>query len=97
MVVVFFFSLLQLIANECYSASAYYIAAKAFDVLERLDPNPEYWEGKRGACIGVFKNIVEGKESRDFLKEIKSMLRYTSNPQVEYIIQAITKWEQNIQ
>ena len=27
-------------------------AAKAFDVLERLDPDPEYWEGKRGACIG---------------------------------------------
>merc|ERR1719258_515268 len=24
----------------------------AFDVLERLDPDPEYWEGKRGACVG---------------------------------------------
>ena len=22
----------------------FYYAAKAFDVLERLDPNPEYWE-----------------------------------------------------
>lgn len=30
-------------------------AAKAFDVLERLDPDPEYWEGKRGACVGVFQ------------------------------------------
>ena len=28
-------------------------AAKAFDVLERLDPDPEYWEGKRGACVVV--------------------------------------------
>ena len=25
---------------------------KAFDVLERLDPDPEFWEGKRGAAIG---------------------------------------------
>ena len=30
-------------------------SAKAFDVLERLDPDPEYWEGKRGACVGVFQ------------------------------------------
>jgi intraflagellar transport protein 56 len=33
-------------------------AAKAFDVLERLDPDPEYWEGKRGACIGVFQQLI---------------------------------------
>ena len=33
-------------------------AAKAFDVLERLDPDPEYWEGKRGACVGVFQGTV---------------------------------------
>ena len=75
------FALLQLIANECYSASAFFYSAKAFDVLERLDPNPDYWDGKRGACIGVFKDIVEGKESRDLLAEIKSMLRSASNPQ----------------
>ena len=89
------FNLLQLIANECYSAGAYFFSAKAFDVLERLDPNLDYWDGKRGACIGVFKNIVEGKESREVLKDVKSMLRYTSSPQVEYIIRTITKWEQS--
>ena len=89
------FNLLQLIANECYSAGAYFFSAKAFDVLERLDPNPDYWDGKRGACIGVFKNIVEGKESREMLKDVKSMLRYTSSPQVEYIIRTISKWEQS--
>lgn len=33
-------------------------AAKAFDVLERLDPDPEYWEGKRGACVGVFQQVM---------------------------------------
>lgn len=34
-------------------------AAKAFDVLERLDPDPEYWEGKRGACVGVFQQVQQ--------------------------------------
>ena len=33
----------------------FYYAAKSFDMLERLDPNPEYWEGKRGAAIGLFQ------------------------------------------
>lgn len=42
----------------------FYYAAKAFDVLERLDPNPEYWEGKRGACVGVFQLIIAGHEQR---------------------------------
>jgi len=42
----------------------FYIAAKAFDVMERLDQNPEYWEGKRGACVGLFQKIVAGHEPR---------------------------------
>lgn len=45
----------------------FYYAAKAFDVLERLDPNPEYWEGKRGACVGIFQQIIAGHEPRSVL------------------------------
>ena len=33
-------------------------------MLERLDPNPEYWEGKRGAAVGVFQMIIAGREDR---------------------------------
>ena len=33
-------------------------------MLERLDPNPEYWEGKRGAAVGVFQLIIAGREDR---------------------------------
>ena len=51
----------------------FYYAAKAFDVLERLDPNPEYWEGKRGACVGVFQMIIAENEPR-FVKHSLSLV-----------------------
>lgn len=86
------FSLLQLIANDCYKMGQFYYAAKAFDVLERLDPNPEYWEGKRGACVGVFQLIIAGHEPRETLRDVINMLRNTSNPQVEYMVRTMKKW-----
>lgn len=42
----------------------FYYAAKAFDALEKLDPDSDYWEGKRGACVGVFQLILANKESK---------------------------------
>eukprot|EP01038_Epipyxis_sp_PR26KG_P005271 gene5271-7323_t len=86
------FNLLQLIANDCYRMGHFLYAAKAFDVLERLDPDPEYWEGKRGACVGVFQLVIAGKASRDDLQDVLTMIRNTSNPQVEYITRIIKKW-----
>lgn len=83
-------------------------AAKAFDILERMDPDPEYWEGKRGACIGVFQQLIASTEGRlpattatgipapqaraEDLQEVMTMIRNTSNPQVEYITRIIKKW-----
>ena len=55
----------------------FYYAAKAFDVLERLDPNPEYWEGKRGACVGVFQMIIAGHEPRLVYDNIDPQLLIT--------------------
>ncbi|XP_064819554.1 intraflagellar transport protein 56-like isoform X1 [Oncorhynchus masou masou] len=102
------FSLLQLIANDCYQMGQFYWAAKAFDSLEKLDPDSNYWEGKRGACVGIFQLILAGRESKDVLahhfcalliyiaretlKEVLPLLRSTQNPQVEYIIRALRKW-----
>ena len=86
------FNLLQLIANDCYKMGHFLFAAKAFDVLERLDPDPEYWEGKRGACVGVFQGVIAGKCSRDDLQDVLTMVRNTSNPQVEYIVRIIKKY-----
>uniref|UniRef100_A0A4W3GE76 Intraflagellar transport protein 56 n=1 Tax=Callorhinchus milii TaxID=7868 RepID=A0A4W3GE76_CALMI len=86
------FSLLQLIANDCYKMGQFYYSAKAFDVLERLDPNPEYWEGKRGACVGIFQMIVAAREPKETMREVIHLLRNTGNPQVEYIIRTLKKW-----
>lgn len=58
------FNLLQLIANDCYKVGEFWYAAKAFDMLERMDPSPENWEGKRGACCGTFQYIVAEKQPR---------------------------------
>ena len=75
-------NLLNLIANDCYKMGQFYYSAKAFDVLERLDPDPEFWEGKRGASIGVFQMVVAGKESKERLMDVMQMLQGVNNPQV---------------
>ncbi|ETK95996.1 hypothetical protein F442_01144 [Phytophthora nicotianae P10297] len=86
------FNLLQLIAHDCYKMGEFLYAAKAFDILERLDPDPEYWEGKRGACVGVFQRAVAGKATRVELEEVLSILKANNNPQVEYIVRIMKKW-----
>ena len=70
----------------------FYYSCKAFDVLERLDPNPEFWKGKRGACVGVFQQIIAGQEPKDGLQEIVQLLQNTADPSVEYIIRTMRKW-----
>jgi len=85
------FNLLHLIANDCYKMGHFYHSCKAFDTLERLDPDPEFWEGKRGAAVGVFQKVIAGQESPERLQEIVNLLRNTNNPQVEYMINRVMK------
>ena len=54
--------------------------------------NPEFWDGKRGAAIGLFQLVVAGQETREKLIEVINMLRNTSNPQVEFFINVMKKW-----
>eukprot|EP00040_Diaphanoeca_grandis_P000524 m.15678 g.15678 ORF g.15678 m.15678 type:complete len:566 (-) comp10694_c0_seq1:168-1865(-) len=87
------FNLITLIANDCYKMGQFYYSCKAFDVLERLDPNPEFWKGKRGACVGVFQQIIAKQEPRDSLQEIVQLLRNTQDTEeVEYIIGIMKRW-----
>ena len=64
----------------------------AVDTLERLDQNPEYWDGKRGACVGVFQQVIARKERKEALREVVGMLKSTRNPQVEYLARVMKKW-----
>mmetsp|Transcript_3723 Transcript_3723/g.6642 ORF Transcript_3723/g.6642 Transcript_3723/m.6642 type:complete len:567 (-) Transcript_3723:83-1783(-) len=87
------FNLLHLIANDCYKMGHFYYSCKAFDVLERLDPDPEFWEGKRGSAIGVFQRVAAGQDPVDKLQEVVNLLRGSNNPQVEHMVnRVIKKW-----
>lgn len=89
------FVLLQLLANDCYRMGHFLQAAKAFGVLERLDPgDPDYWEGKRGACAGVFQLCLAGKLPKEELREVMALLGEGSatNPQAEYMLRVLKKY-----
>lgn len=86
------FNLLLLIANDCYRIGEFWYAAKAFDMLDRLEPNPEFWEGKRGAIVGVFQGVIAKKLPVDNLGEVLQMLRTSSSTQSEQIARIIRKW-----
>ena len=91
------FNILVLIANDCYKVGSFYYSMKAFDVLDRLDPNStEHWEGKRGASAGVFQLILARKEKKERLVEVVEMLRNGSNnPQAELMVRVMRKWAQD--
>jgi intraflagellar transport protein 56 len=60
--------------------------------LHTFHTQHRYWEGKRGAAIGVFQQVIAGKENREMLNEVIAMLRNTQSPQVEYFVKIIGKW-----
>ena len=92
------FSLLQLIANDCYKIGSFFYAAKAFDVLERLDPTEGYWEGKRGACVGVLQAVLGKKERKEVMRDVVSMLKGNAGQgdavttQVDQMVRVMRKW-----
>lgn len=83
---------LQLIGNDCYTTGQFFFAAKAFDVLERLDPNPEYLDAKRGASAGFFQQVVVGRAPRDQLPDIIEMLRNVQGNACERMVQVMRQW-----
>ncbi|CAG0889774.1 unnamed protein product, partial [Cyprideis torosa] len=83
------YNILQIIANDCYKTGQFLISAKAFDILERLDPVPEHWEGKRGAIVGTFQLVIAQKEAPETMLEILQLLRNSNNPQADAIAKVI--------
>ena len=88
------FELLRLIGNECYAAGQFLYAARAFDILERFDSAPENWEGKRGACAGLFQQVIAGEESAECLVEVLSMLGSSSNQQSQFMSSVMQSWRE---
>ncbi|EQC36439.1 hypothetical protein SDRG_05896 [Saprolegnia diclina VS20] len=84
--------LLKLIAHEFYLMADYFFAAKAFDVLERVDPDPEYWEAKRGACVGYFNKSVTGKCDPVKLQQVLTMLESSKHHQGKGIARTLRHW-----
>lgn len=60
----FLIGILHLLGNDCYRTGQFLVAAKAFDVLDKYDPNPEHAAAKRGACVGLFQMILAGREHK---------------------------------
>ncbi|EDS26880.1 conserved hypothetical protein [Culex quinquefasciatus] len=93
------FNLLQLIANDSYRVGEFWVAAKAFDTLEKLDPNPEYWEGKRGACAGAVQAILAKRSSGappGGVAEVIALLRDSTNSQAESMLRTIRRFASSI-
>ncbi|XP_053202543.1 intraflagellar transport protein 56-like [Panonychus citri] len=87
------YNYLNLIANDCYKMGQFLYSARAFDILEKHETNPEFWEGKRGACVGLFQLILAGKEPREQIYEIMKLLRNSDNPQVDQILRTLRNWD----
>ena len=62
-------------------------------------PNPEYWEGKRGACIGVFQMIIAEHEPKESLREVLMMLTKDGepiHPHAEWMIRVMSDWAESV-
>lgn len=86
--------ILQIIASDAYKTGQFFVAAKALDVLQRLDPDPEYWEGIKGSAAGVLQAVIAGQESKESLKDILTILRSIPNQQAEFVSRTIQRWAQ---
>lgn len=63
-------------------------------MLNRLDPSPENWEGKRGASAGVLYALAtkahRGRPGGG-ISEVIGLLRESSNSQADAMIKTIRK------
>lgn len=61
----------------------------------RLEPNPEYWEGKRGACIGALYSVISERNvgiPPGGIMEICALLRDSINMQAEAIVRVVRRY-----
>jgi intraflagellar transport protein 56 len=99
-------SLLRLLAGDCFATGQFFVAALAYDSLERHfsgggEGAEEAWAGKAAACAGVLHAVASGAEARECLREVHAMLvasagaaplGSTVHVQGEALARAIQKW-----
>lgn len=72
-----------------------YILILIAGMFFRIEPNPELWEGKRGACIGALYSIISERNigvPAGGIMEICALLRDSLNPQAESIVRVIRRF-----
>lgn len=60
-----------------------------------MDPNPEFWEGKRGACAGSLLAVIVERPNGappDRVNDICTLLRGSNNQQAEAMLRAIRRY-----
>ena len=86
-------ALLRVVADACYQIGEYYVAMRAFDELERLEETDAFWEGKRGAAVGTFANVLVRKERVETLRDVVIMLRQSPNEtDADAVARQILEW-----
>ncbi|PIC45179.1 hypothetical protein B9Z55_005287 [Caenorhabditis nigoni] len=88
-------SLLKVIAQDCYLSNEFYYAAKAFDELETSDPTPDNWNGKRGACAGLFRQLANHKADTtlvEHMREIIQLVASRPHSNCEFLLKVIRSW-----
>uniref|UniRef100_A0A8R1ILM2 Uncharacterized protein n=1 Tax=Caenorhabditis japonica TaxID=281687 RepID=A0A8R1ILM2_CAEJA len=88
-------NLLKLIAHDCYIATEYYFSTKAFHEIEKLDPSPENWNGKRGACAGLFRQLTTQKNDQVLVHQMREVLQLIDSnhhPNCEFLLKVIRSW-----
>ncbi|TNM86138.1 hypothetical protein fugu_008409 [Takifugu bimaculatus] len=58
------FSLLHVIANDCFKMGQFYYAAKAFDALEKLDPDSDYGKAREEPALASSSLYWQTKNPR---------------------------------
>ncbi|EGT55781.1 hypothetical protein CAEBREN_10651 [Caenorhabditis brenneri] len=89
------FSLLKLIANECYMTNEFYYSAMAFHEIENSDPTTENWNGKRGSCAGLFRLLINHKNDPVLvgqMREIIQLVAKKTHSNCEFLLKVIRLW-----
>lgn len=88
-------SLLRVIAQDCYLANEFYYASKAFHEIENSDPTPENWNGKRGACAGLFRQLANQKSNQEMIEKMREVIQLVASKphsNCEFLLKVIRAW-----